>query len=49
MTCLRCHERDAEPRTASVLQLCPPCLDDVFPGPDVERYMELRARYGYER
>lgn len=44
--CKRCNRRQAESAQVSVFWLCAGCASEVYPGADVERYMELRRLYG---
>lgn len=44
--CKRCRSMRALRSKDSVLALCQPCLDDVFPGSSVDRYRELQALFG---
>lgn len=43
-TCKRCDIR--KPLADSVFVLCQRCTDAVYPGSDVDKYMELVRRYG---
>lgn len=45
--CRRCTRRAAIAPPSSVLMLCGPCADDVFPGNDVAAYLALVAEYGW--
>lgn len=44
--CKCCKRRQAESATVSMFWLCTGCADALYPGADVERYMELRRLYG---
>lgn len=44
--CKRCKRQSAESAQVSVFLLCGSCADELYPGSDVARYMELRRLYG---